>query len=110
MRCIAAAWLVSLMAFHFFGCGSLFLIPFFDFHRGIQGVRFSTNSAVACPPMSLPSTSQTQLGRAVLGSKLFVLIFVCQILGNLWKTNPSATFTSGSPIPPMAECVTIANE
>ena len=63
--------------FHFFGCGSLFLIPFFDFYRRIQGVRFSTNRAVACPPMSLPSTSQTQLGRAVLGSKLFVLIFVC---------------------------------
>ena len=60
----------------FFGCGSLFLIPFFDFYRGIQGVRFSTNSAVACPPMSLPSTCQTQLGRAVLGSKLFVLIFL----------------------------------
>ena len=62
--------------FSFFGCGSLFLIPFFFyFYRGIQGVRFSTNRAVACPPMSLPSTSQTQLGRAVLGSKLFVLIF-----------------------------------
>ena len=58
MRCIAVAWLVS-----------------FDFYRGIQGVRFSTNRAVACSPMSLPSTSQTQLGRAVLGSKLFVLIF-----------------------------------
>ena len=63
--------------FSFFsGVGSLFLIPFFDFYRGIQGVRFSTNSAVACPPMSLPSTCQTQLGRAVLGSKLFVLIFL----------------------------------
>ena len=56
--------------FSFFGCGTLFLIPFFDFHRGIQGVRFSTNSAVACPPVSLPSTC------AVLGSKLFVLIFL----------------------------------
>ena len=75
MKSIDAAWLVSFMAFHFFGCGTLFLIPFFDFHRGIQGVRFSTNSAVACPPVSLPSTCQTQLGRAVLGSKLFVLIF-----------------------------------
>ena len=52
-----------------------FLIPFFDFYRGIQGVRVSTNRAVAYPPMSLPSTCQTQLGRAVLGSKLFVLIF-----------------------------------
>ena len=76
MRSIDAAWLVSLMTFHFFGCGTLFLIPFFDFYRGIQGVRFSTNRAVACPPMSLPSTCQTQLGRAVLGSKLFVLIFL----------------------------------
>ena len=64
--------------FHFLGCGSLFLIPFLIFYSGIQGVRVSTNSAVACPPMSLPSTRQTQLGRAVLGSKLFVLIFfVC---------------------------------
>ena len=31
---------------------------------------------MACPPVSLPSTSQTQLGRAVLGSSLFVLIFI----------------------------------
>ena len=55
-----------------------FLIPFFffDFYRGIQGVRVSTNRAVAYPPMSLPSTCQTQLGRAVLGSNLFVLIFL----------------------------------
>ena len=51
----------------------LFLIPFFDFYSGIQGGRFSTNSAVACPLMSLPSTCQTQLGRTVLGSNLFVL-------------------------------------
>ena len=58
------------------GCGFLFLIPFSIFYRGIQGVRFSTNRAVACPSMSLPSTCQTQLGRAVLGSKLFVLIFL----------------------------------
>ena len=62
--------------FHFLGCGSLFLIPFLIFYSGIQGVRVSTNSAVACPPMSLPSTRQTQLGRAVLGSNLFVLIFL----------------------------------
>ena len=76
MRCIAVLWLVSLVTFSFFGCGSLFLIPFFDFYRGSQGVPFSTNRAVACPPVSLPSTSQTQLGRAVLGSNLFVLIFL----------------------------------
>ena len=62
--------------FHFLGCGSLFLIPFLIFYSGNQGVRVSTNSAVACPPMSLPSTRQTQLGRAVLGSNLFVLIFL----------------------------------
>ena len=62
--------------FSFFGGrGSLFLIPFLIFYSGIQGVRFSTNCAVACPPMSLPSTRQTQLGRAILGSNLFVLIF-----------------------------------
>ena len=52
---------------------SLYLLLIF--YRGIQGVRVSTNRAVACPPLSLPSTCQTQLGRAVLGSKLFVLIF-----------------------------------
>ena len=64
--------------FYFFGgVGpfSLYLFFFCDFHRGIQGVPFSTNCAVACPPVSLPSTRQTQLGRAVLGSNLFVLIF-----------------------------------
>ena len=76
MRCIDAVWLVNFMAFHFLGVGPFSLSLFFDFHRGIQGVRFSTNSAVACPPVSLPSTCQTQLGRAVLGSKLFVLIFL----------------------------------
>ena len=62
--------------FHFFRVWVPFPYTFFDFfHSRIQGVRFSTNSAVACPPMSLPSTRQTQLGRAVLGSNLFVLIF-----------------------------------
>ena len=75
-RSIDAAWLVSFMTFHFWALGPFSLYLFFDFYRGIQGVRFSTNSAVACPPMSLPSTCQTQLGRAVLGSKLFVLIFL----------------------------------
>ena len=66
------------MVFHFFRVWvPFFLIPFFDFfHRSIQGVRFFTIRAVACPPMSLPSTSPTQLGRAVLGSSLFVLIFI----------------------------------
>ena len=67
------------MAFHFFsGVGPFFPYTFFFdfFHRGIQGVRVSTNRAVAYPPMSLPSTCQTQLGRAVLGSKLFMLIFI----------------------------------
>ena len=64
--------------FSFFsGVGPFFPYTFFDFPRGIQGVRVSTNRAVAYPSMSLPSTCQTQLGRAVLGSNLFVLIFVC---------------------------------
>ena len=63
--------------FHFFGSGTLFLIPFFDFYSGIQGVRVSTYCVMACPSVSLPSTRQTQLGRAVLGSNLFVLIFFC---------------------------------
>ena len=76
-RSIAAVWLVSFIAFLFFGCGVPFPYTFFlIFHRGIQGVRVFTNRAVAYPPMSLPSTCQTQLGRAVLGSKLFVLIFL----------------------------------
>ena len=63
-------------SFHFFGCGSLFSYTFFDFYRGIQGIRVFTNRIVACPSMSLPSTCQTQLGRAVLGSSLFVLNFI----------------------------------
>ena len=77
-RSIDAVWLVSFIAFHFFRVWvpfSLYLFLIF-FHRGIQGIRFFTNRAVAYPPMSLPSTCQTQLGRAVLGSKLFVLIFL----------------------------------
>ena len=67
--------------FYFWGCGSLFFpYTFFEFfHRGIQGVRVSTHCAVACPSMSLPSTCPTQLGRAVLGAKLFVLIFFCSL-------------------------------
>ena len=76
MRSIAAVWLVSFMTFHFFWVWVPFPYTFFRFYRGIQGVRVSTNRAVAYPPMSLPSTCQTQLGRAVLGSKLFVLIFL----------------------------------
>ena len=73
--------------FPFFGgVGPFFLYLFLIFHRGIQGVRFSTNCAVACPPMSLPSTRQTQLGRAVLGSNLFVLIFFVRFLGICGKS------------------------
>ena len=67
-------------SFHFFGVWDPFfsLYLFLIFYRGIQGVRVSTHRTVAYPPMSLPSTCQTQLGRAVLGSNLFVLIFfVC---------------------------------
>ena len=60
----------------FGGVGPFSLYLFFDFHRGIQGVRVFTIRVVACPSMSLPSTCQTQLGRAVLGSSLFVLIFI----------------------------------
>ena len=67
--------------FSFLGVWVPFPHTFFDFHRGIQGVRVFTHCAVACPPMSLPSTCQTQLGRAVLGSNLFVLIFFVRFLG-----------------------------
>ena len=75
-RCIVAVWLVSFIVF--FGVWFPFFFPytFFDFfHRGIQGVRVSADRTVACSPMSLPSTCPTQLGRAVLGSNLFVLKF-----------------------------------
>ena len=64
-------------SFHFFRVWDPFsLYLFLIFYRGIQGVRFFTIRVVACPSMSLPSTCQTQLGRAVLGSSLFVLIFI----------------------------------
>ena len=65
--------------FSFFsGVGPFSLYLFLIFHRSIQGIRVSTNRVVAYPPMSLPSTCQTQLGRAVLGSKPFMLnFFVC---------------------------------
>ena len=74
---------------------------FFYFYRGIQGVRFSTNSAVAYPPMSLPSTCQTQLGRAVLGSKLFVLIFLfVRFLGICRKPTRLPHLSMGRPSHP----------
>ena len=63
--------------FPFFrGCGSLFFphVPFL-IPRRVQGVCVFTRRVVACPPVSLPSTSSTQLGRAVLGPNLFVFIF-----------------------------------
>ena len=46
--------------FPFFGCGSLFFphVPFL-IPRRVQGVCVSTRRAVACPPVSLPSTSST---------------------------------------------------
>ena len=99
-KCIAAAWLVSFIAFIFWGCGTLFLIPFLIFYSGIQGVRFSTNSAVACPPVSLPSTRQTQLGRAILGSNLFVLIFFVRFLGVYGKSTRLPHLPVGRPSHP----------
>ena len=60
--------------FHGPGVGSL-ISPFFLIHRRVPGDGFSTKSLVARPPVSLPSTSQTQWGRAVLGCNLFVFIF-----------------------------------
>ena len=39
---------------------------------------------MACSPMSLPSTCPTQLGRAVLGSNLFVLKFFFRLLDS-WE-------------------------
>ena len=85
----------------FFGRGSLFLIPFFDFYRGIQGVRVFTIRVVACPSMSLPSTCQTQLGCAVLGSKLFVLIFLfVRFLGICRKPTRLPYLSMGRPSHP----------
>ena len=62
--------------FHFFGVWVPFSYTFFNFYRGIQGVRFFTHCAVAYSVMSLSSTCQTQLGRTILGSNLFVSIFL----------------------------------
>ena len=94
--------------FHFFGgVGPFSLYLFLIFYSGIQGVRVSTNCAVACPPMSLPSTRQTQLGRAILGSKLFVLIFLLDSWEYM-ENSLCVIFTSGSPIPPLVEYATIA--
>ena len=56
-----------LLFFHWPRCG-VPLIPFFLIHRRVPGDGFSTKSLVARPLMSLPSTSQTQLGRAFLGT------------------------------------------
>ena len=64
--------------FHFFsGAGSHFLIPFFIFsnHSYLSGSPISTNRIVAYRPLSLPSSSQIELGSSVLGSNLFVLNF-----------------------------------
>ena len=101
MRCIDAVWLVSVMAFHFSGVGPFSLYLFSIFYSGIQGVRVSTHCAVACPPMSLPSTRQTQLGRAVLGSKLFVLIFLfVRFLGICRKPTRLPHLSMGRPSHP----------
>ena len=83
MRSIAAACLVSPIGFLFSICSGegFFLIPPFFIYRRVPGGRFSTASPVACPPLSLPSTSQTHMGRAVLGPHLFVLIFFVRFLG-----------------------------
>ena len=62
--------------FHFFGVWVPFSYTFFNFYRGIQGGRFFTHCVVAYSVMSLPSTCQTQLGRTILGSNLFVSIFL----------------------------------
>ena len=56
-----------LLFFHGPGVGSL-ISPFFLIHRRVPGDGFSTKSLVARPLMSLPSTSQTQLGGAFLGT------------------------------------------
>ena len=79
-----------------------FLIPcLIFFHRGIQGVRVSTDRTVACSPMSLPSTCPTQLGRAVLGSNLFVLIFLfVRFLGVCRKPTRLPHLSMGGPSHP----------
>ena len=84
----------------FWGVWVPFLIPFFIFHSGIQGVRVSTNRVVACPPMSLPSTCQTQLGRTVLGSSLFMLNFFVRFLGVCGKPTRLPYLPVGRPSHP----------
>ena len=49
-------------------CGFLHT-PFFLIRRRVPVSRFSTASPVACPPLSLSSTSQTQLGLAFFFSE-----------------------------------------
>ena len=62
------------MAGEFYGFSFFFWVwvpfpyTFFLIHRRVPGDGFSTKSLVARPLMSLPSTSQTQLGRAFLGT------------------------------------------
>ena len=58
------------------GCGSLSLYPFFlHFPRCVSGHGFFTRSLVARPPLPLPSAMSIELGRAVLGTNHFTLIF-----------------------------------
>ena len=51
--------------------------------RRVSQSRFSSASPVAHPPLPLPSTSKIKLGRAVLGTKLFVSIFFLDSLTTL---------------------------
>ena len=52
------------------------LHPFFPFPRCVSGDGFSTRRLVACPPLPFPSAMSIELGRAVLGTNHFTLIFL----------------------------------
>ena len=85
----------------FSGVGPFFFFPytfFFDFHRSIQGIRVSTHRVVAYPFMFMPSTCQTQLGRAVLGSSLFMLNFLfVRFMGVCTKSTSVSHLSMGGP-------------
>ena len=91
-------WWVPFAFFHSPGVG--FRVSLFLIHRRVPGVRFSTASPVACPPLSLPSTSQTQLDRAFLGPNLFVLIFFDRFLGFCGQSACVPHLPVGSPFHP----------
>ena len=86
--------------FSWTGLGSLpSLIHFFSICRRVSRSRVSTARPVAYPPLPLPSTISIELGRALLGPKMFVSLFFLDCLSTLeaqpvchifqWVTHPT---------------------